>query len=321
MVYNRATQKSFSPLAGSPLQTIKTQMTSQLDTLTQINLDDLVSSFGWQKLPLLAAILRGLFAKPARKFAGHMVEFDNLVGQVGLSQASCRFLQKHYIQDLRVHGREHLPTSGPVLVLSNHPGMTDNVSLFAAVNRPDLRIIAIQRPFLESLYNISPQLSYISDNPSERMRAVRQISSHLRAGGVALTCPAGKIEPDPQVYSGALDSLDNWADSSGVFMRFARDTKIVPVLISGVIWERTAHYWLTRIKRTREDRERLAAALQLLVMVTRDAQPTTVHVRFAKPITADEVNPLDADCIHEKIIERMRCLIENQNDGDGESIL
>ncbi len=181
-------------------------MTSQLDTLTQINLDDLVTSFGWQKLPLLAAMLRALFARPARKFAEQMVEFDNLVGEAGLSQASCRFLQRHYIQDLRVHGHEHMPTSGPVLVLSNHPGMTDNVSLFAAVNRPDLRIIAVQRPFLESLYNISPKLSYVSDNPSDRMRAVRQVAAHLRAGGVALTCPAGKIEPDPDVYPGALES-------------------------------------------------------------------------------------------------------------------
>jgi hypothetical protein len=296
-------------------------MHSQLDTLTQINLDDLVTSFGWQEQPLLAAALRALFANPARKFAQQMVDFDTLVGQVGLSEASCRFLQKHYIKDLRVHGREHMPASGPALVLSNHPGMTDSVSLFAAVNRPDLRIIAVQRPFLESLENISPKLSYVSDHPSDRMRAVRQISAHLRNGGVALTYPAGKIEPDPDVYPGAVQSLDNWTDSSGVFMRFAPQTKIVPVLISGVIWERTARYWLTRIKRTREDRERLAAALQLLVMVTRDAQPTTVHVHFAKPITAEEVNPLDADCIHEKIIERMRCLIENRNDGAGESIL
>lgn len=296
-------------------------MTSQLDTLTQINLDDLVTSFGWQKQPLLAAALRALFFKPARKFAQQMAEFDTLVGQVGLSEASCRFLQRHYIRDLRLHGREHLPTSGPVLVLSNHPGMTDNVSLFAAVDRPDLRIIAIQRPFLESLYNISPKLSYVSDNPADRMRAVRQVSAHLRAGGVALTCPAGKIEPDPDVYPGALESLDNWIDSSGVFLRFAPQTQIVPVLVSGVIWQRTARYWLTRIKRTREDRERLAAALQLLVMVTRDAQPTTVHVRFAKPITADEVDPLDSDCIHEKIIERMQYLLKTRNNGDGESIL
>jgi hypothetical protein len=214
-----------------------------------------------------------------------------------------------------------MPPSGPVLVLSNHPGMTDNVSLFAAVNRADLRIIAVQRPFLESLFNISPMLSYVSDNPSDRMRAVRQVSAHLRAGGVALTCPAGKIEPDPDVYTGALESLNNWTDSSGVFMRFAPQTKIVPVLISGVIWERTAHYWLTRIKRTRDERERLAAALQLLVLVTRDARPNTVHVRFAKPITAEEVNPIDSDCIHRRIIERMQCLIESRDDGDGESIL
>lgn len=296
-------------------------MTSQLDTLTQINLDDLVTSFGWQKYPPLAAMLRALFARPARKFAEQMVEFDNLVGEAGLSEASCRFLQRHYIRDLRVHGREHMPTTGPVLVLSNHPGMTDNVSLFAAVNRPDLRIIAVQRPFLESLYNISPKLSYVSDNPSDRVRAVRQVSAHLRAGGVALTCPAGKIEPDPDVYPGAVEALNNWTDSSGVFMRFAPQTQIVPVVISGVIWERTAHYWLTRIKRTRDDRERLAAALQLLVMVTREARPTIVHVRFAKPITTDEVNPLDNDCIHKKIIERMQCLIESRNDSDGESIL
>lgn len=296
-------------------------MTSQLDTLTQINLDDLVTSFGWQKYPLLPAVLRAFFAKPARKFAQQMVEFDTLTGKVGLSEAACRFLQNRYIKDLRVHGRENMPTTGPVLVLSNHPGMTDNVSLFAAVNRPDLRIIAIQRPFLESLYNISPMLSYVSDNPSDRMRAVRQVSAHLRAGGVALTCPAGKIEPDPDVYPGALESLNNWTDSSGVFMRFAPQTKIVPVLISGVIWERTAHYWLTRIKRTRDERERLAAALQLLVLVTRDARPNTVHVHFAKPITAEEVNPLDSDCIQEKIIERMQCLLENRNDGEGVSIL
>lgn len=296
-------------------------MSSQLDTLTQINLDDLVSSFGWQKQPLLAAVLRVLFARPARKFAQQMVEYDHLVGEVGLSTASCRFLQTHYIKDLRVHGREHIPTQGSALILSNHPGMTDNVSLFAAVKRTDLRIIAMQRPFLESLCNISPLLSYVSDNPADRMRAVRQISAHLREGGMAMTCPAGKIEPDPLVYPGALDSLNNWTDSAGVFLRFAPQTKIVPVLVSGVIWERTAHHWLTRFKRTREEREKLAAAFQLLAMVVRDVRPTTVHVRFAKPITVEEVGSTDGQAIHKVVIERMRNLIENKPTDEGQSAL
>lgn len=296
-------------------------MSSQVDTLTRINLDDLVSSFGWQNKPLPAALLRGLFIGPARKFARQIVEYDNLVGQVGLNEASCQFLQTHYIHDLRVHGKEHVPASGPILVLSNHPGMTDTVSLFAAIDRADLRIIAMHRPFLASLFNITRRLSYISDEPSERMRAVRQISSHLRAGGAALTFPAGKIEPDPLVHSGALESLHDWTDSSGNFLRFAPETKIVPVFVSGVVWERTERHWFTRIKKTCEDREKLATSLQLLAMVAREARPTTVHVRFAKPITMEEVGSTDSDCIHEVLMERMHALIRCQNDGDGESIL
>jgi hypothetical protein len=96
---------------------------------------------------------------------------------------------------------------------------------------------------------------------------------------------------------------------------------IVPVLVSGVLWEKTQHHWLTRMRQTREEREKLAAALQLLAMVTREARPTTVHVRFAKPITVDEVGSADVECIHEKLMDRMRSLIENQKEEGGESVL
>src|ERR1700722_14309979 len=44
-------------------------MSRRLDRLTQINLDNLVSSFGWEKRPLLASILRRILVIPARKFA------------------------------------------------------------------------------------------------------------------------------------------------------------------------------------------------------------------------------------------------------------
>jgi 1-acyl-sn-glycerol-3-phosphate acyltransferase len=220
-----------------------------------------------------------------------------------------------------VHGREHVPARGPALFLSNHPGMTDTVSLFTAIDRSDLRIIAFHRPFLAALCNVSRHLSYISEDSSERMRAVRQVSTHLRAGGAVLTFPAGKIEPDPAVHQDSLESLKDWTDSSAVFLRMARETKIVPVLVSGVVWEKSVRLWLTRMKRNREDREKLATALQLLAMVTRDAHPTTVHVQFGKPITLEEVGSLEADCIHEKLIERMKCLIESRNHDQGVSIL
>lgn len=151
------------------------------------------------------------------------------------------------------------------------------------------------------------------------MRAVRQITSHLRTGGSALTFPAGKIEPDPDVHTGAQEALKDWMHSSGIFMRFVPDLQIVPVLVSGVIWKRTARHWLTRFKRSREDREKLAASLQLLAMVVRDARPTTVNVRFAKPITRHEVDPRDLSRVHEKLIERMHCLLEQEGKEKGMS--
>jgi hypothetical protein len=297
------------------------KMSSAIHALTQINLDDLVSSFGWQNYALPAAVLRGLFIRPARKFARQMVAYDHLVGQVGLHEASLRTLQRHYISDLRVDGRQHIPAGGPALFLSNHPGLADTVSLFTAIPRADLRIIALHRPFLASLPNITRHLFYISDDPGERMRAVRKVSGHLRAGGAVLTFPAGKIEPDPEVHPDALDSLRDWNDSSSIFLRFAPDMQIVPVLVSGVVWERTAHHWLTRIKKIREEREKLATALQLLAMITRDARPTIVHVHFARPITREEIGSLDSDGLHHTLLERMRCLIRDQNDKDGVSIL
>src|SRR5215510_1394123 len=135
------------------------QMSSNIDALTQINLDDLVSSFGWENQPLLAYPLRKLFAKPARTFAHQMAEFDKAIGVDGLVNAS-RLTLRHYVCDIRVFGANQLPTSA-FLALSNHPGMSDTLSLFAALHRPDLKIIALDRPFLNALPNMSKQLAYV----------------------------------------------------------------------------------------------------------------------------------------------------------------
>lgn len=296
-------------------------MTSNFETLTEINLDDLVASFGWQDYPLLAQILRNLFSNPARQFAEQMLDFDNKVGELGLAEASRRVLQTRYVRDVRVHGIENIPATGPALFLSNHPGVADTISLFAAIRRADLKIIAIHRPFLVALKNATELLFFIDDDPSKRMNAVRQVAAHLKNGGAALTFPAGEIEPDPDVYEGALDSFNKWMDSAAVFLRFARDAVIVPTLVSGVVWEKTARHPLTRIKRTRVDREKLAAALQLLAMVSRNERPTTVQIQFARPIRLEEVGSTDAQAIHKIVLGRMRELLTNPPKDNGISAL
>lgn len=289
-----------------------------LSILTQINLDDLVSAFGWEDHPQLARMLRGIFRGSANKFAKVMLEFDDGVGASGLAEAARRMLRK-YTQDVRIFSAP-LP-AGPFLALSNHPGMADTLALFSALNRSDLKIIAVDRPFLKALPNVSERLFYVTDDPSARMALVRQVSGHLRSGGAALTFPAGEIEPDPNIYPGAVEALNGWTNSVAVFVRMAPETAILPVLVRGVIWEKTARYFLTRLKRTREEKEKLAAALQLLAHVVFDKNPLDVTVQIGKPITVTKLGSKDTKVIHQAVLAEMKRLIENPPEDEGVSIL
>jgi hypothetical protein len=308
---------------------------NNLDSLTEINLDDLVKSFGWENRRRLARALRAVFRGVARKFAGQMLDFDEAVGQLGLPDAG-RQTMRRYVRSARLYsdpstgspvpaalaqaGQGPLP-AGPFLALSNHPGTVDTLALFSALNRTDLRIIAVDRTFLKSLPNVSERLFYVTDDPGARMSLVRQVSGHLRSGGAALTFPGGEIEPDPNVYPGAVEALQNWTDSVGVFLRMAPETAILPVLVRGVLWEKTANHPLSYVKKTREDREMLAAAFQFLIQILLNRKPLDVTVQVGKPITVTELGSKDTQVIHQAVLAEMKRLIENPPTGEGISIL
>jgi hypothetical protein len=282
---------------------------NQLEALTQINLDDLVSSFGWQDHRIPAGFLRFVFRKPAEIFARHIIDYDNVTGSHGIHEGG-RNLLNRYIKELRIFGTDRIPDSA-FLALSNHPGMADTVALFAALNRKDLHIIALDRPFLNSLPETTKQLFYVYDDPTKRMALVRQVSAHLKTGGATLTFPAGHIEPDPDVYPGAVESLQDWTDSVGVFVRMAPNAAILPVLVRNVVAVKYAKHWLLKIKKTKEEREKLATALQLLGMILFDEKPVTVTVQIGNPIYVKDLGSNDTNVIHQAVLAEMKCLIEN----------
>lgn len=286
-------------------------MTSNLEALTEINLDDLVASFGWQKYPLLARLLRTFFRKPAQTFARHVIEYDEVVGEKGIIEGGWN-LTRRYDKDLRIIGADRIPESA-FLALSNHPGMTDTVALFAALNRRDLRIIALDRPFLNVLPHTTSHLFYVYDDPTKRMALVRHVSAHLKKGGAILTFPAGHIEPDPDIYPGAVESLKEWTDSVGILIRMAPNTAILPVLARNVVAKKYTHHWLLKIKKTKEEKEKLATALQLLGMVIFGEKPVTVTIQIGKPIYAKELGTVDTETIHQAVLAEMKSLIENPN--------
>jgi hypothetical protein len=289
-------------------------MTSNFETLTQINLDDLVSSFGWQDNRILASFLRFVFRKPAEIFARHMVEFDDTIGLHGI-HAGGRSLLNRYVKDIRIFGADRIPESA-FLALSNHPGMTDTVALFTALDRKDLQIIALDRPFLNALPHTSRQLFYVHDDAAKRMTLVRQVSSHLKNGGALLTFPAGHIEPDPEVYEGAVESLQTWTDSVGVFIRMAPEAAILPVLVRGVVAAKYANHWLLKIKGTKEKKEKLATALQLLGMIMFNEKPVSVQVQIGRPIYAKDIGTTETAVIHQAVLAEMKLLIESMERDD-----
>ena len=295
-------------------------MTSpQLDKLTQINLDDVVSSFGLRNDSFPANLLRRVFYKYARTFAQQLTEFDIETSKNGIASGA-RMTLRHHFDDVRVHGSELIPASG-FLALSNHPGLADSISTFAALNRPDLRIIALQRPFLEALTNVSKQLFYVSDDPSSRMTLVRQVSSFLRNGGSVLTYPAGHIEPDPDFHPDAAESLQRWTDSVGIFLRMSPETPILPVLVRGVIWKKAITHPLTRIRKTRMEREALAAAFQVFAMMRGKIEDVRVRVQIGNPIYAKQMGTTETTVIHQAVLAEMKRLIENPPEGEGISAL
>ena len=279
--------------------------TNRLDTLTHISVKDLLEGFGLAQVRRGRRMLEWLSWLPARRFAREVAAYDRVVGEQGL-QAGARWILRQSIQNLQIEGQNTVPVSGPVLILCNHPGLTDAMAVFASLPRRDLRVVAGERSFLRALPNTSRHLIYVPDDSLARLGVVRAGVSHLRQGGALLTFPAGRIEPDPAVLPGAVESLQTWSESIVLFVRLAPQTQIVPAIVRGVLAPASLRNPLTRLRREQKDRERLAATLQILLQSALAAyRPANVRVTFGTPIQADPATVMQA------VTDQARRLIED----------
>jgi hypothetical protein len=281
----------------------------QRDTLVRANIQDFLASFGLEDLRRGRKLLEALCWLPARRFAAQMMDYDRRVGGDGLHRAS-QYTLSQYVSEFEIAGGENLPAEGPLLLLSNHPGLADTLILFSSLPRSDLRIVGTERPFLNALVNVSRHMAYVPDDPGKRMGVVRMVGSHLRQGGSVLTFPAGEIEPDPASMPGALESLERWSESVAVFARLAPETRIVVAIVSGVIWPATLRHPLTRLRKQRKDQERIAASLQVLAQTLRPSlKPVATRVAFSPALPAGELAASGAAALKEAVAAQARRLI------------
>jgi hypothetical protein len=226
-----------------------------------------------------------------------LLTYDEVVGRSGL-QAGGAWAMSRFVRQVEVRGRENLPSEGPLLVVANHPGLSDAIALFSAIPRPDLRVVAAANPLLSALPNTASRLFYVSGSG---LKAVRAANRHLRGGGAVLTFPGGRIEPDPAVLPGAAEALERWSESLDLFARRTPELTVVPAVVSGVLSRRALHHPLTRLRRRPEDRRWLAAVLQAMVPALREG---TVRVAFGKPLSPG------GDSVSRAVVRESRRLIE-----------
>jgi putative hemolysin len=275
-----------------------------LDALTDINVDDLLDAAGLRWLG--RSQLRHLFRRPARRFARLALAFDQRVGTHGLAAGSTWML-KRMTAGLQLGGALGVPSSGPLLVLANHPGMTDTVSLLAALaSRPDLRVMAGDRPFLRSLPHVARSLILLPESGGGQLRVLRAAVAHLRQGGALLTFPAGRIEPDPATCGPqpAIESLQRWSDSAVLLARQVPQARWFVALVSNVVSAQAQQHPLTWLRRGARNKEKLAAALQVALPRYRRM---TARVDFG-PL--QDIKAGDAASLHAAMLTQARRLVE-----------
>jgi hypothetical protein len=253
---------------------------AQIKTLTEVCIDDLLNALGLSKLRRSRRPLELLFRIPAQRLARQIATYDKIVGEFGL-RAGGEWALGRMSQSFKVEGREHVPRDGPLLLVSNHPGLSDAAALFAATPRPALRVVASEWPLLDALPNTSRHLFTIAENPARRLGVVRAAARYLRGGGALLNFPAGRMEPDPAVMPGAVEALGRWSANVDLFARLAPNLTVVPVVVSGVLSPAAFRSPVTRLRRRKEERRWLASNLQMLVPALRNVSP---RVSFGSPI-------------------------------------
>ncbi len=237
----------------------------QVITLTQSILLELYKTIGIDKKRLLIRLVQPIVWLPARRFAALAVEFDRAVAEHGLVGA-CRIYLPKYIERVHFEGDENIPSEGPLLVCSNHPGVFDLFAIISRFPRDDLRLIISGVPFTRNVPAASKYLLYVPEDIQGRMNALRSAIHHLQEGGMVMIFPSGRVDPDPALLPGASEALNGWSPSLEIMLNRAQDTKIVLAVVSGVLSRNCLNHPLTRVRKDPYYRLKVAEYLQSIEM-------------------------------------------------------
>ncbi|MDD8027038.1 MAG: 1-acyl-sn-glycerol-3-phosphate acyltransferase [Acidobacteriota bacterium] len=234
-------------------------------------------------------ILAPLLRLPVGRFARLAARVDDAVERGGLSEAA-----RGILPDLSLHpaarGADEIPAAGPLLIVSNHPGVFDSVAILACLPRRDVKVVLSDAPFFRVFAAARRWFIFAPLNAAGGAKSLRACLEHLAGGGALLIFANGDVEPDPASSPGADRTFANWSRSVEIMLRRVPRTRLQAAIASGVMDPKFLRSPLTRLRKDETRRQKLAEVLQIMSLMI---SPRSVRIRprisFARPVPAPDL--------------------------------
>jgi 1-acyl-sn-glycerol-3-phosphate acyltransferase len=271
---------------------------------------EIANAVGLSKGGRLHRLLNPIFRLPAGRFASLLGTGDDLVRRHGIIHGA-GWMANQLVVPAEVRGREHVPATGPLLVMSNHPGAYDSLVLIEALGRNDILIVISPISALMRLPHVTHHLAVVEPGKKNATSLLNRVRDHLRAGGAVLIFPGRNIDPDPDVEEGADVALDSWSRSIGLMLRSTPETRVLVAIVSSVIASGWVRSPLARLQPAGHKRRRLAEFSQIGgLILTKRRRRVAPRVSFAEPLSLDalgrELAPVE---LRDRLVDQARALL------------
>ncbi len=304
--------QAFSAQLDTISSTIKESVLEALTPLAlrKSLLEDIMKTRGFAPNGRLRKLLEPIVAAPMDRFIGICYEFDQRAEQFGFMQAA-RWMLPHFAGSVEVIGAENIPSDGPLLLVSNHPGSFDEVAIAANLDRPDLRILANRHTLLTSLPTVARTAIFSSEhNAHDRMSALRTSIKTLREGRTLLLFPTGRTDPDPRCTAGASEAIARWSSSIEMLVKKAPETQVMVTMVSGVVSPVALRSPVAWIRRQPIEQQKMATMLQFaLQLVFPRLFNLAPRVTFSPPRTMAELTTNGTQSVQQAIVEQAQKLL------------
>ena len=238
--------------------------TVDIQTLYESVIFELTKAFALPQTDRAHAVVEFFLGKAARAGAQAGAELDHVIAKGGTNAGASWFIAR-FVKSHEARGVENIPATGPFVVAANHPGALDAMTITAHVARKDFKVIIGDIRFFKNLPHVCEHAIFApnKDDTVGRMRVLRESIRHLQNGGGLLIFPRGAIEPDPSSMANPDGEFHLWSRSLEIFLKRVPNLKILITIVGGVLSPVALKHPITRLRKERPDRQRIAFIYQL----------------------------------------------------------